>query len=627
MISVPLLLAALPAAPAEAASMTQYRVYQNDKALKEFATEKQAVAYAKSFAYSHVEKIANRAWVWDNFPRYKIYQGAMSKAGWEFRTYAEALAAAKKLSGVHIRDLTRPGWIYQSYPKYRLYQGEKTTASWGFTSLDAAKREAKKWGNAHIIELSSNRWVWDNLTPAQEEAQRGGNAVYAIVLADGSPATDKTYGFLRDAIQASLKLGETNVVNSSTGAVVHSGIPAYEVAQSGKPLKSFVGLSQAVAYAKGYANAEVKYNGEVWWTSVPYLTVYQGDKKLRSFHTVQSAVGYAKGYANSFVKSEAGRTLWSNAGKLVYLAWNGETDGDEVLSQAANTQGLSIDSPTWFQLAAADGSITDTSDAQVARTLKEAGIKVMPLVHNQFDKEMTSRFLADAKAQQSFISSLVAKLARLGVAGVNLDFENMGKDDRSAYTNFVTALSAAVHAKGMQLSIDLPRGDVKWNHLTAYDHAALAAVVDTMIIMAYDEHWTGSTEPGSVAGLGWTEEGVRQFLSYGIPRGKLMLGVPFYVRVWQLDGAGKLVGSKAVYMKELDKLIADTGATGVKDGESGQTKYTYKQNGYTYLFWAETAETMAARINIAKKYDLAGIAAWRLGYEDASLWTMMLQMK
>ncbi|MNE41068.1 Glycosyl hydrolases family 18 [compost metagenome] len=145
--------------------------------------------------------------------------------------------------------------------------------------------------------------------------------------------------------------------------------------------------------------------------------------------------------------------------------------------------------------------------------------------------------------------------------------------------------------------------------------------------MAYDEHWSGSTTPGSVAGLTWAEEGVKQFLSYGIPRSKLMLGIPFYVREWKLDSSGKMVSNRAVYMKEVPALIESTNATGILDSASGQMKYTYEKDGFTYMFWAETEETVKARINIAKAYDLAGVAAWRLGYESSDLWTMMLRMK
>lgn len=614
-------------ADAAAAQMTKFRVYQNDQALREFATETQAITYAGKFGYSHVEKIANRAWVWDNFPRYKVYQNGQTNPKWEFATYAKALSAAKSLTNVHIRDLENIGWVYQSYAKFRLYQGEKTRTNWSFLTLAAAKQEAKKWGNAHILDLSTNTWVWSNLTAAQKTAQRKATPVYQITV-NGNPAQDQPiYSFLYDAIQASNAIPGSEVRNTANGKIVHSNVPAYLVMQNGVTLHSFISLDKAVQLAKKTPNAEVIYKGYVYWSGIPYLAVYQGEKKIRSFNAISSAIAFAKGYSNSTVRTIEGRKIWGNTKKLIYLAWNGSATSSTVINQVANTQGLSIDSPTWFELASANGKLTDTSDQTVANTFKAQGIKVMPLVHNQFNKKMTTEFLKNTSAQLTFINNLTTKLAQLGVAGINLDFEEVAGSDRKAYTTFVTALAKAVHAKGLQISIDLPRGSLSWNHLTAYDHAALATVVDTVIIMAYDEHWSGSETPGSVAGLHWVEEGVKQFLSYGIPRNKLMLGIPFYVREWKLDSLNKLVGNRAIFMKEVPKLIAETNALGVLDPVSGQMKYKYVKDGYTYLFWAETESTVKARIDIAKAYDLAGVAAWRLGYESSSLWTMMLRMK
>ncbi|WP_238327488.1 glycosyl hydrolase family 18 protein [Paenibacillus gorillae] len=613
------------AASPSVAAMTKYRVYQNDKALKEFATEKQAIAYASGFEYSHVEGITGRTWVWDNFPRYKIYQGSKSSTKWEFRTYEQALAAASKLTGVHIRDLEKPGWIYQSYAKYQLYQGENTKDSWGFTTLAAAKKEAAKWTGSHVMELSTNQWVWDNLTTAQKTKLRQGSAIYEISVDGETAQQSKSYPFLYDAIKAASSITGSTIVNTKTGKIVHSNVPAYTVSQSGKPIKAFVSLDKAIQFATYYANSEISFQGAVWWTNSAYLTVYQSDKKLKSFHTLKSALAYAKGYSNSSIRNPDDRKLWSNTKALVYLGWNGSSSTSVILGHVANTQGLNIDSPTWFELGAADGTLKDNSDPFVVATLKEKGILVMPLLHNQFDKKMTTAFLADAKAQQDFIARLVDRLSALGVYGLNLDFEEVAGTDRAAYTAFVKALAKTVHDKGMKLSIDLPRGSASWNHLTAYDHAALATIVDTIIIMAYDQFWSTSPAPGPVAGLKWVEEGVQQFLSYGIPRDKLMLGIPFYVREWKLDSSGKLVSNRAVYMKDVPKLIADTGATGTADPEYGMTKYSYVKDGFTYLFWAETTATVQARIDIAKKYDLAGIGAWRLGYESSDLWTMMLR--
>ncbi|OME88440.1 glycoside hydrolase [Paenibacillus sp. FSL A5-0031] len=614
-------------ADAAANQMTKFRVYQNDQVLREFTTEAQAISYAGKFGYSHVEKIADRAWVWDNFPRYKVYQNGQTLPKWEFSTYNQALSVAKNLTNVHIRDLENIGWSYQSYSKFKLYQGDNTRDNWSFLTLAAAKQEAKKWGNAHVIDLTTNKWVWGNQTAAQTKAQRAAAPVYQITV-DGAPVEElPLYSYLLDAMNASYSISGSQVLNTATSKIVHSNVPAYLVKQNGAVVGSSISLDGAVQLAKKTPNAEVTFNEKVYWSGIPYLAVYQGDKKLRAFNTKTGAIAYAKGFANSTVQTSEGRKIFSNTKSLVYMGWNGSATSATIISHVANTQGLSIDSPTWFELSAADGSMIDTSDQVVVDTFKEQGIKVMPLVHNQFNKKMTTEFLKNNTAQQAFIKTLIAKLTQLGVAGINLDFEEVAGTDRAAYTAFVTALAKAVHDKGMQISIDLPRGSLSWNDRTAYDHTALSAVVDTIIIMAYDEHWKGSEVPGSVAGLNWVEEGVKQFLSYGIPRNKLMLGIPFYVREWKLDSTNKLVSNRAIFMKEIPKLIADTNAQGEMDPESGQMKYKYTKDGFTYLFWAETENTVKARIDIAKTYDLAGVAAWRLGYESSDLWTMMLRNK
>jgi spore germination protein YaaH len=198
----------------------------------------------------------------------------------------------------------------------------------------------------------------------------------------------------------------------------------------------------------------------------------------------------------------------------------------------------------------------------------------------------------------------------------------------------VKQLTDAAHARKLKVSIDLIRGDVLWNDKTAYDFDAIGEIVDTVVMMAYDQYWKGSNTPGSVAELDWVEEGVKQYLNYGIPRSKVMLGIPFYVREWKLDAKGNIVKdtngayvSRAIFMNQLSKLIADKQAVGTYDPGSGQTKYKYTEGGYTYVFWAETTSSVLKRVSIANKYDLAGVAFWRLGYEDASLWTSLLQKK
>lgn len=615
------------ATAAAASGMTKYRVYQNDKALKEFAKEADAIRYAKSYSYSHVETIADRKWVWDNFPRYKVYQNGESSSKWEFRTYEQALQLAKTMKNAHIRDMEGVGWKYETFSNFRMYQGEITLPEWEFHTLEEAKKAAKYWAKAHVIDLSTGAWAWDNLTAAQISEQQKAKAVYQLEI-DGEPIPDtKPYSVLKDAINASNAITGSQVVNTEKNKIVHSNVPSYEVYQNGRFIRSYIGLDAAVKYAKTLANAEVLQGGKSLWSSYPYLEVYQSDRKIKTFHKLSDARAYAKYYANITIRTIDGRALWSNIKSLQFLGWNGSSSSATIMSHVANTQGLDIDSPSWFELSSADGTMKDTSDPEIVKTLKAQGIQVMPLVHNGFDRKLTTAFLKNASAQTKFVNSLVNRASALGVYGINIDFEEVAATDRAAFTAFVQKLTTAAHAKKLKVSIDLLRGDASWNHQTAYDQAAIGAIVDTVIIMAYDEHWKGSKEPGSVAGLHWVEEGVKQYLEYGIPRSKLMLGIPFYVREWRIDAAGKLIDNRAILMEELPNLIAETKAKGVFDPESGQFKYSYAKDGFTHVFWAETHDTVLKRIAIAEKYDLAGIAAWRLGYEDAELWTKMLRAK
>lgn len=613
---------------AQAASKTtQYRVYQNDKLLKEFTTSQKAIAFAKSYSYSHVEKIGSRQWVWNNFPQFKVYIDGQSSNKLEYATLEQATKVAKANKNAYVRDLQSIGWSYESFNKFQLYQGEKTKAEWGFQTLAAAKKEAAKWGNAHIIDLSTNSWVWDNLTAAQIKAQKAATPKYVIMRDSEQIADTSSFSFLKDAIVTSSNLANSEVVNTESNKVVFSNTNIYEVYSQGKLSKSYTTLDNAVAAAKKLFAAEVKVGDKLYWSNVPNLTVFQSDRAVKSFHSLNSALAYANSLKNSKVVNADGRTLYSTIKDFLYIGWNGSGSIATVNSHIANTQGLDIDSPSWYYLADANGTLNDSSDASLVQQMVEQGIDIIPLVHNQFDRKLTSEFLSNEKAQSDFITSLIKSLVAINAKGFNLDFEEVAGADREAFTKFVRNLTAAAHKQKLTVSIDLLRGDAAWNDSTAYDRAAIGEIVDYVIIMAYDEHWKGSPKAGSVASMSWVEEGIKQYLDYGIPRNKLILGIPFYVREWRMDSSGNLVDNRALLMKDLPTIIQQNGAVGTLDSATGQTKYTYQLDGYTHVFWAETEQTVIERVKLAKKYELAGIAAWRLGYEDAKVWESILPLK
>lgn len=616
---------------------SKYRVYQDNRILLETSDYKSAEAYAKQFTSTHVEEIATRKWMWDNYPRYKVYQNGNSSSAWEFATLDQAIREASKWGNASIRDLQSDGWVWNNYPKYRVYQGDVTVPGWDFATLNEAKAEAAKWGNSHIIDLANHQWVWDNVTAAAKAELRASGGKPYKVYQGAHTSDDWSFAYLEDAINESLKWGNSVVRSSDkSDQIVFSNIKSYKVYQYDQYLDAFLHVDEAISYAKQFGHTTIVYDETeqtsskrpAIWTNYPYYQVYQNDTLISDFSTIASAVSYALGYSNSSIRLLDDKTvIWDNLNKLQFWGWNGSSSNDTVRNQVKNTSGLDVVSPTYFVLKDGSGAITDTSNKDTVAWLKSQGYSVHPLVNNQFDAALTTRFLSSADAQNKFIQTLVAKAAALGVDGLNIDFESLSGKDRAAFTAFMSSLANAAHEKGLLISIDLPRGSVKWNAQTAFDHEKLAGIVDYIITMTYDQHWKGSEQPGSVAGLQWVEEGIQEFLSYGIPRDKLIIGIPFYVREWQVDAAGTLVSNRALLMKDLPALIASKNATKTWDDRFQQYKVEYSQDGYSYVFWLEDESTVKARLDLAKKNNLAGVAAWRLGYDTADLWKMMIQHK
>jgi spore germination protein YaaH len=606
---------------------TKYRVYQYDQAVTEFADYKQAVNFAQWYTNSRVEEIGTGSWKWDNYPRYQIYQLGATKPEWQFARLEDAVKEASNWTNASIRDLEGTGWVWNNYPRYQVYQGDITLDEWLFTSLNDATAEAKRWAGSHIIDLTDNRWVWDNLSAADKETLRAGGPAYQVYQSKYTQDSWR-FAYLEDAVAEALNWGDSHVVRIGDKQTVFSNFKRYKVYQGDKLLDSFVSLDQAADYARLWAHSSVRQNGQIIWNNYATYTVYQSGNLIGEYFNLPDALYYAGHYANASIGRLDGKTLWNNFRKLQIWGWNGSATKETVAAQTASVMGLDVDSPSWFQLEDATGKLKDTSSKETADMLKKRGFHVHPLVSNQFDSVLTSAFLANKEAQSRFIAALVDKAALLQVEGLNIDFESLNGKDRAAFTAFIEALVAAAHEKNLKISVDLPRGSVKWNHLTAFDHEKLATAADYIVTMAYDQHYSASTVPGSVAGLQWIEEGIKEFLAYGIPRDKLILGIPFYVREWTIDAKGALAGTRAVYAKDVPSLIAERQAISTWDPTFNQYKVEYTgTDGNPRVFWLEDSATVKARLELAKKYELAGVAAWRLGQEDPEFWKTIVQNK
>lgn len=314
------------------------------------------------------------------------------------------------------------------------------------------------------------------------------------------------------------------------------------------------------------------------------------------------------------------------SGSKINLTWHYIWKETPDMSNVKKIDGLNVISPTWFTLANEKGDLEDRGSLSYSNWAHKNGYKVWALVENQFNSELTSKMLGNASARAKFINSLISSAKKYKLDGLNIDFENMYIKDKNAFTLFMKELSKQTKANNLVLSVDVSIIAVNSNWSESFDRAALSQVVDYVALMTYDQHWGGSPVSGSVAQLTWVEQSLKRVLEE-VPNEKLLLGVPFYTRLWKeeyVNGSSKpVVTSKAISMEEAEKTVAENKAAKIWDPASGQYYATYKKGNSTYKIWLEDEKSIKLKAELVNKYGLAGIASWKYGLEKPSIWDVI----
>lgn len=313
-------------------------------------------------------------------------------------------------------------------------------------------------------------------------------------------------------------------------------------------------------------------------------------------------------------------------GKKVNLTWHYIWNTTPDMSKVKKVDGLNVVSPTWFTLANEKGELEDRGSTGYSSWAHKNGYKVWALVDNKFDAALTNKLLNNESSRTRFISSLISLAKKYRLDGINIDFENMYAKDKNAFTQLMKELYAKTKANGLVLSVDVTIIAVNSNWSESFDRAALSKTVDYVALMAYDQHWGGSPVSGSVAQLSWVEQSLKRVLKE-VPKEKLLLGVPFYTRVWKeeyVNGSSTpAVTSKAVSMDEAERIIAENNAVKTWDAVSGQYYATYKSGKTTYKIWLEDERSIKLKAELVNKYRLAGIASWKYGLEKQAIWDVI----
>ncbi|HHV79909.1 MAG TPA: glycosyl hydrolase [Firmicutes bacterium] len=285
-------------------------------------------------------------------------------------------------------------------------------------------------------------------------------------------------------------------------------------------------------------------------------------------------------------------------------------------------RGLNVISPTWFTLQDPSGNIQANVDPTYVSWAHTHGIKLWPLVSNGFNPELTHEFLNSALNRENFIRQLLAWTNAMRLDGINLDFENVPYEDRDLLVQLVRELVPLAREQGLVISVDVTVKSSSKNWSLCYDRKRLAEAADYLILMAYDQTPASSPIPGPNAGLPWVERGIQQLLEE-LPPEKLILGIPFYTRIWKqpvTESALSIATSSAASMEQVEHFVRQQKAEVTIDDSTGQKVARWVRDGIEWKVWIEDEETVSARASLASKYGLAGIASWRRGFEKPAIW-------
>ena len=306
----------------------------------------------------------------------------------------------------------------------------------------------------------------------------------------------------------------------------------------------------------------------------------------------------------------------------VNLVWHQvmSTDANAGLSEAIqNMTGVNVISPTWFYVTDNNGNIINNATADYVSLAHEKGLKVWGLVDNFTQDISTYEVLSRTSSRQNLVSQLVNAAVGAGIDGINVDFEQLSEDVGVHFLEFLRELSIECHKNNLVLSVDNPVPEDFTSH---YDRAEQGKVVDYVIIMGYDEHYVGS-DTGSVASLPWVEQGVKDTLAE-VPAKRTILAIPFYTRLWKTTDGGALT-SEAIGMDQAQQAISDNGAETYWDKTTSQNYGTYEGDGATYQIWLEDSKSIAEKVKLIPKYKLAGVAEWKLGFENSGIWSVITE--
>jgi len=353
-----------------------------------------------------------------------------------------------------------------------------------------------------------------------------------------------------------------------------------------------------------------------------YVEVYTDD--FQHGYVIENALAEIESITVDYLPY---KTSYQQEQKNVFLAWDQNYQKNPTEEVYGSIDHVNVLSPTWLTYKNSKGDLSNRISSAYIEWAQNENIDVWVLVTNDFDPDRTRDLIYNYSTRKRAIDNLINALEKHPIKGLNIDFENIYKEDKNKLVQFVAELTAECHKRNIDVSMDVTMMGGSDNWSKCYDREKLGNIADYLVIMAYDQHWASSPVSGTVAGINWVEDGLNAFLEI-VPRDKIILGLPLYTRVWRETPSTQVVNamsvkSKAITMAASQRIIDEKELTPIWDEASGQYYVAYIEDETLYKIWHEDFKSLKLKAALVEKYNLGGAAVWRRGYEAVGTWDVI----
>jgi spore germination protein len=311
--------------------------------------------------------------------------------------------------------------------------------------------------------------------------------------------------------------------------------------------------------------------------------------------------------------------LPSFAASLKTSAWIPTWDPNALTAIQLNAGKLDESNPGWYTIKA-DGTFTKNYGAEDA-TMRAAmtGTQLMPTIKNyvdgNFDAGIVGKIAASASLRETHTDALTQLVVQNAFAGIDIDYEALPAAMRNDFSTLIQLLAKKLHTAGKKLSVTVhakTSDAADWEGPGGQDWLAIGAAADSVKIMAYDKHYDGGSA-GAITPLDWLDQ-VASYAEAALPRGKAIIGLPWYGYDWKGRSAATVTAAEGV------ALAQRMGAT-IGHDVNGEATFTYAD--HVVFFQDAASYQKKVDLIVSKHPGIAGLAHWRAGAEEPAFWSTL----